>query len=83
MKYKVDVQVSLKKSILDPQGKTVNNSLKHLGYIGVEKLRIGKFITFECEGASKNEVKTKVEEISNKILINPIMETYTYTMEEI
>jgi phosphoribosylformylglycinamidine synthase subunit PurS len=83
MNFKVEVYVSLKESILDPQGKTVNIALGNLGYNNVSKTRIGKYITFNCEADSKKNAEETVRDIANKVLTNQVMETYTYEIKEI
>ena len=72
---KVKVFVSLKEGILDPQGLTVENSLKNLGYENVSNLRIGKFITLEING---NDIDKQIDEMCQKLLANPIIEDYKY-----
>jgi len=75
---KAKVFVSLKAGILDPQGQTVENSLKNLGYENVSNLRIGKFITLEIEG---DDIDKQINEMCHKLLANPIIEDYTYEID--
>jgi len=72
---KAKVFVSLKQGILDPQGQTVEKSLKNLGYDNVKNLRIGKFITLEIEG---NDIDKQIDEMCHKLLANPIIEDYKF-----
>lgn len=82
MKYDVKVYVTLKEGVLDPQGSAVKNSLHQLGYSGVEDVRIGKVMTLQLE-AEKDTLDTKVKEMCNKLLANPVIEDYTYEAEEV
>ncbi|MCD6366945.1 MAG: phosphoribosylformylglycinamidine synthase subunit PurS, partial [Bacteroidales bacterium] len=71
------------KTLLDPQGKAVNNVLKNNGYTQVENVRIGKHITLEVEAENKKEATAKVKEISSQVLINPVIEEFSFKIEEI
>ncbi|RJQ31763.1 MAG: phosphoribosylformylglycinamidine synthase subunit PurS [Actinobacteria bacterium] len=75
---KAKVFVTLKEGILDPQGQTVENALKNLGYNNVSNLRIGKYITLDIEG---DNTKKELEEMSHKLLANPIIEDYQIEIE--
>jgi phosphoribosylformylglycinamidine synthase PurS subunit len=82
MKARVAIDVMLKDGILDPQGKTVQESLPSLGFDGVSEVRIGKHISLEIEGASRDEVVKRVEEMSRRFLSNPVIEDFTYRIED-
>ena len=82
MKARVAIDVMLKDGILDPQGKTVQESLPSLGFEGVSEVRIGKHISLEIEGASRDEVVQRVEEMSRRFLSNPVIEDFTYRIED-
>ena len=82
MKARVAIDVMLKDGILDPQGKTVQESLPSLGFDGVSEVRIGKHISLEIEGASRDEVLKRVEEMSRRFLSNPVIEDFTYRIED-
>lgn len=69
---KVAVKVRLKSGILDPQGKTVQKALEHLGYDNVSDVRIGKLIEFNVDSNDEKEIK----EMADRVLANPVMETY-------
>ena len=79
--FKVEVFVSLRESILDPQGKAVQSAVHHLGHDSVSDLRIGKFITFSIEEKSRDAAEKKAKEICEKLLHNPVMENYTFTIK--
>lgn len=80
-KYFAKVIVMLKKGILDVQGKTVENSLKTLGFDKITDIRIGKHITFEVEANSLDEAKEIANAAVDKLLYNPNIETYTIEVE--
>ena len=82
MKARVAIDVMLKDGILDPQGKTVQESLPSLGFDGVSEVRIGKHISLEIEGASRDEVVERIEEMSRRFLSNPVIEDFTYRIED-
>jgi phosphoribosylformylglycinamidine synthase subunit PurS len=76
------ITVSLKESILDPQGKAVQHAIEHMGYKNVKDLRIGKSIIMNFDSSNRSEVEKQTKEISEKLLINPVIETYKYEIEE-
>ncbi|MFY9586466.1 MAG: phosphoribosylformylglycinamidine synthase subunit PurS [Actinomycetota bacterium] len=82
MKARVAIDVMLKDGILDPQGKTVQESLPSLGFDGVSEVRIGKHISLEIEGTSRDEVVRRIEEMSRRFLSNPVIEDFTYRIED-
>jgi phosphoribosylformylglycinamidine synthase len=73
---KAIVTVTLKPSILDPQGEAVAHALNHMGVKGVKSVRIGKHIELEIEGAEEKGLRAKLEEISKELLSNPVMENF-------
>ncbi len=83
MKFIAEINVMPLKALLDPQGKAVSNSMKNIGFQEIENVRIGKHITLEIECDSKEKALEKVNEACNKILANPIMEGYEYTIKEV
>ncbi|MBN2366013.1 MAG: phosphoribosylformylglycinamidine synthase subunit PurS [Calditrichaeota bacterium] len=79
---KVTIKVRLKSGILDPQGKTVNNALHHLGLTSVQNVRIGKLIEFNMEEIDREKAVQNIEEACRKLLANPVIEDYSYEIEE-
>ena len=74
---KVRVYVSLKPTVLDPQGKTIRSALNGLGYQAVSEVRQGKFFEMSIESqADAESVRTQVEQIAHDILANPVIEEY-------
>ncbi len=80
MLFKAEVKVSLKKGVLDPQGSAVEGAVKSLGYTNIPQVRIGKFIEVWVEADSQEGAEAEVKELGKKILTNPIMETFTFTV---
>jgi phosphoribosylformylglycinamidine synthase len=73
---KARVFVTLKKSVFDPQGKTIHDALGTLGYSQVQDVRQGKYFELDlAPGVAAAEAKKKVEEIAEKVLSNPVIET--------
>ncbi|MGD2294736.1 MAG: phosphoribosylformylglycinamidine synthase subunit PurS [Candidatus Aminicenantes bacterium] len=75
---KVRILVSLKDSVLDPQGQTVKNALHTLGYDSIKDVRQGKVFEIELEGISEKDAERIVPEISDKVLANPIIEKFSW-----
>ena len=80
---KAYVYVSLKKTVLDPQGKTIHGALKKLGYKGVADLRQGKYFEIALNGGlSKAEAEKEVERMAREVLANPVIEEFSYRLED-
>jgi len=74
---KAKVYVTLKPSVLDPQGKAIHHSIESLGFAGIGDVRQGKFFEIELDNALAGEdAQAVVEKIANDILTNPIIEDY-------
>ena len=73
---KFSVTVTLKKNVLDPQGKVVQNTLKNLGMLDLKSIRQGKFFEIEIEEKNEEVAKKKVNEMCIKLLVNLIIEDY-------
>lgn len=74
---KARVFVSLKSTVLDPQGQTVCSALQGLGHQSIAGVRQGKFFDIAiAEGASREEVREEIEAIAQDVLANPVIEEY-------
>lgn len=82
MNYIVEIDVMPLKALLDPQGKAVTNTMKNIGYKTVENVRIGKHISLDIDAKDQKEAETKVKDLCHKVLSNPIMEYYEYSIKE-
>jgi phosphoribosylformylglycinamidine synthase len=77
------VTVTLKASVLDPQGQTIHNALKKIGIDGVESVRQGKYFLLTLSPAlSKEAARAAVERIAREVLTNPVIEEFSYRLEE-
>jgi phosphoribosylformylglycinamidine synthase subunit PurS len=80
---KAYVYVSLKKSVLDPQGKTIQSALKKIGYRGLEDVRQGKYFELTLDGGlQRNEAEAEVTRIAREVLTNPVIEEFQVRLEE-
>lgn len=80
MSYSALVDVMLKPGISDPQGQTIEKALPVLGYDGVSGVRVGKRIELRVDAASEDEARTKVREMCERLLANPVIESYEVTI---
>jgi phosphoribosylformylglycinamidine synthase len=80
---KAHVYVTLKPSVLDPQGQTIQNALRKIGFSDVSAVRQGKYFAVSLtDGLSQESARTQVERIAREVLANPVIEEYTYRIEE-
>lgn len=80
---RAQVYVSLKKSVLDPQGKTIHGALSKIGYKGLQEIRQGKYFEITLNsGISRNEAEAEVEKIAREVLTNPVIEEFHFSLEE-
>jgi phosphoribosylformylglycinamidine synthase len=77
------VYVTLKTSVLDPQGQTIHNALRKIGFGDVAAVRQGKFFTLTlADGLTSDAARAQVERIAREVLTNPVIEEFTYRIEE-
>ena len=81
MKAHIEIDVMLKEGILDPQGKTIEENLPALGFTGVVGVRVGKHIELDIVGDSREAIIAQIEEMSVKLLSNPVIESFTYHLD--
>jgi phosphoribosylformylglycinamidine synthase len=79
---RAEVSVTLKRGLLDAQGKTVKSALESLGFKGIAGVRIGKHIEIELNGRSAASAKQEVERMCKKLLANPVVETYRIDIQK-
>ena len=75
---KARVYVTLKKSVLDPQGKTVQHALSSLGFNEVKDVRMGKYIELELGAVDKTQAEKKIKMMCEKVLANTVIEEFRY-----
>jgi phosphoribosylformylglycinamidine synthase len=81
--FKAKVLIKRRKTILDPQGKAVEIGAKHLGLTNIKNTRIDKYIEFNVDTSDRKSAENEVNEYCKKLLANPIMEDYEFTLEEV
>jgi phosphoribosylformylglycinamidine synthase subunit PurS len=80
---KAYVYVSLKKSVLDPQGKTIQGALKKMGYKGLDDVRQGKYFELTLDGGlTRSEAEAEVGRMAREVLTNPVIEEFRFSLEE-
>jgi phosphoribosylformylglycinamidine synthase len=80
---KAHVYVTLKTSVLDPQGQTIQNALRKIGFADVTAVRQGKYFALTlADGLTADAAKALVERIAKEVLTNPVIEEFTYKIEE-
>jgi phosphoribosylformylglycinamidine synthase len=79
---KAHVYVTLKRSVLDAQGQTVSDALRRMKYQGVTDVRQGKYFLLTLEdGKDVAAIRSEVERIASEVLVNPVIEEYTFRLE--
>ena len=77
---KAKVYVTLKKSVLDPQGKAVQHALSSLGFSEVKDVRMGKYIELDLGAADKTQAEQKIKSMCEKLLANTVIEEYRFEL---
>lgn len=79
---KAKIIITPKKAVLDPQGKTVQNALDHMGYKGVGAVHVGKYMEIELPDGDKETWRKQIDDACHKILSNPVIEDYRFEITE-
>ena len=84
MKWEIKVETKLKESILDPQGQAVSSGLEALGYKNVSDVHVGKYMELTIDDIHNIEdVQEQVDEMCQRLLANPVIEDYSFQIEEV
>lgn len=83
MNFRADITVMPHRALLDPQGKAVTSSMGNIGLPEIENVRIGKHIQLDVTADSQEAAEAMVKEACDKLLANPIMEVYEFTLAEL
>jgi phosphoribosylformylglycinamidine synthase len=75
---RVKIFVSLKRGVLDPQGKAIERSLHSLGYEEAHDVRVGKYLELDIDAASRESAEARIREMCDKLLANPVIEDYRF-----
>jgi phosphoribosylformylglycinamidine synthase len=78
---KAKIIITPKKAVVDPQGKTVQNALAHMGYDGVQAVHVGKYLEIELTGEDRETARKQLEEACHRFLSNPVIEDYRLEIE--
>jgi phosphoribosylformylglycinamidine synthase subunit PurS len=78
---KAKIVITPKKAVLDPQGKTVQNALEHMGYQGIAAVHVGKYLEIELSGADREAARKHLDEACHRFLSNPVIEDYHLEIE--
>ncbi len=73
---KARIIVTPKKAVLDPQGKTVQNALEHMGFKGIGAVHVGKYLEIELDGSDRESARKQIDEACHKFLSNPVIEDF-------
>jgi len=73
---KARIKIMLKSGVLDPQGEAIKQALNNIGFESVSGVRQGKVIELEVDGSNKNEVRSEIENMCNKMLANTVIENF-------
>lgn len=80
---KAHVYVSLKRTVLDPQGKTIHSALRKMGYKGVDDIRQGKYFELTLDSSlDEPAAKAEVERIAREVLTNPVIEEFSFSLKD-
>jgi phosphoribosylformylglycinamidine synthase len=80
---KAEICITLKKTVVDPQGKTVKHALESIGYRNLEEVRMGKLVVVKLNYQDKKRAAEEIEGMCKKLLANPIIEDYSYKIKGI
>ena len=78
---KAKIIITPKKAVVDPQGKTVQSALEHMGYTGVGAVHVGKYLEIELTGTDREQARQQLDQACHKFLSNPIIEDYRLEIE--
>ena len=81
--YVAKITITLRRSILDPQGKAVHHALESLGMAAMKDVRIGKYIEVRIDTTDKREAERLADEACKKLLANLVMEDYAFSLEAV
>lgn len=81
--FKASIQIKLRSSILDPQGKATHHALGSLGYSSIEQVRIGKLVELMIDESDESKAAKVAEEACQKLLANQVMEDFSIELEAV
>ena len=78
---KAKIIITPKKAVLDPQGKTVQHALEHMGYKDIGAVHVGKYLEIELTGSDKDSARKQLEQACQRFLSNPVIEDFKLEVE--
>lgn len=81
--YQAKIHVTLKKSVLDPQGKAILKAIRSLGFEEAREVRVGKFFEVKLDGGDKKALEDKIHSMCDRLLANLVIEEYSFQVEEV
>ena len=81
--WAAEIRVLLKPSVNDPQGLSIRNALRTLGFDGVEEVRAGKLIQVRLMASDRHAAEEAIERMGSQLLANPVIETFSFTLDEL
>jgi len=78
---KARIHITLKKGVLDPQGKAIAKALSHLGFEGVEEVRQGKYIEIDLAGDNTDTARARLDAMCTQLLANTVIENYSIELD--
>ncbi len=78
---KAKIIITPKKAVLDPQGKTVQQALAHMGYAGIGAVHVGKYLEIDLTCPDQAAARKQIDEACHKFLSNPVIEDYRFELE--
>ena len=80
--FEVKINITLKRTVSDPQGLTIKHALESLSYSDLEEVRVGKLIIIKINSGDKEKIKQRVDQMCRKLLANPIIENYSFKISK-
>ena len=80
--FEAEIYVRLKDGVADPQGSTIEHALHSLEYGEVRRVRTGTYLQIELVSEDRSQAEARVEDMCEKLLVNPVIQTYTYRLKE-
>ncbi len=80
--FEAQINITLKRTVADPQGQTIRHALESLGYKGLVNVRIGKSVTIKLNSKNKKIAEQEIDQMCKKLLANPIIEDYHFKISE-
>ena len=82
MTMKANIYVTLKPSVLDPQGKAIHHAVESIGYRGIEDVRQGKFFEIKLDSnMTEEQARAEIERMAKDVLSNPVIENYRVELD--